>query len=134
MPAPAQFTVAEVNALLPQLEAIFARLDELQHEIGARANELQRLGYGTAPSGASTEPEPIRDRRQILGSRRASLEAELEKISALGGQLLDLELAIVAFPSTHNGEAVYLSWQRGDESVRHFHLPNEHFIQARRRI
>jgi hypothetical protein len=134
MPASAQFSVAEVDALLPQLEQVFVRLDELQTEIGARANELQRLGYGTQSSDPKNEPEPVQERRLILGARRQMLEAELEKIAALGGLLLDLELAIVAFPSRREGQDVYLSWQRGDESVRYFHRPDDHFIHGRRPI
>lgn len=129
MPASKQFTVAEVNALVPQLEALFARLDALQAEIGARSNELQRAGHGTP---ADSEPGEVRERRRILEERRRELETALQGFEPLGGLLMDLELGVVAFPAAREGQSVYLSWQRGDAAVRFFHRPEDHFIQGRR--
>lgn len=132
MPASTEFSVAEVNALVPRLEAIFTRLDELQSEIAARANELQRLGYGAPAAVSAEEPEEVRERRRILDERRTQMESELEGFGALGALLMDLELGVLAFPSKRDGQEVYLSWQRGDTAVRYFHRPNEHFIQGRK--
>lgn len=131
MPASRPFSAREVDALVPKLEALFSRLDALQSEIGARSNELQRLGYGTP---APDEPPEVLDRRRILAERRQALESALGEFEALGGLLMDLELGVVAFPAQRNGQAVYLSWQRGDAAVQYFHRPEDHFLHGRQRL
>ena len=56
------FSEADVNGLIPQLSAIFDRLDALQTEIGARANELERVGV--QPGGSSPDSSDFVQQRR----------------------------------------------------------------------
>lgn len=115
-------TVDEVNALIPELDRIFQRLGALEHEIVARANELERMGHNPAsPNREATVPAAIAERRRLLEACVSAFEAEIDRVGALGGVLQDLERGIVDFQHVLEGQPVYLCWQVGETSVTHYH-------------
>jgi hypothetical protein len=125
--------VDEVNALIPQLDAILGRLTELKREIAARASDIERLGYNPASVRSRELPPEIQMRRDLLDATLAAFEAQIERIGALGGLLEDLELGIVDFHHDLEGRPVLLCWQFGEHEVTHFH-PAEGGFRARRRL
>lgn len=124
------FSVSEVNALVPRLEAAFRRMIELRREIGARANEIKRLGFGTFGQGGP-EPREVVERRQILEGRVSELEDQVNLIGELGGILTDLDLGLVDFPTEIDGERVFLCWQFGEATVSHYHALDAGFAGRR---
>jgi hypothetical protein len=125
-------SLAEVNALIPSLERIFERLEALRREIGARANELERLGaMGLLDDGP--EPTEIVDRRRILRERVSEFQSEIDKIEDAGGLLADLDLGLVDFPSTQQGREVWLCWQRGEPQIAYWRMPGA-ALHERQRI
>jgi hypothetical protein len=126
------FSVAEVNARLPELERVFQRLSELKREIGARANEIERLGVRPPHNEAPEVAPEIAERKKILEGRVAEFQAEIDQIEKLGGILRDLDLGLVDFPSVVGGEEVFLSWQTGEPAITHFYPPGAAFSERRR--
>jgi len=125
------FSETEVNGLIPQLEAIFSRLDTLQSEISARANELERVGV--QPGGKDDDPsEFVDERRKYNHERVQEYHKEIEKIANLGGILDDVDLKIVDFPTMNQGTRIHLIWQSGQEKIEYFRLPGEDFHKRQR--
>ncbi|MBI4821809.1 MAG: DUF2203 family protein [Deltaproteobacteria bacterium] len=122
------------DQLIPQLEAVFANMDALRQEVTARANELERMGYAASRKlKAEADPPEISDRRALLETAKNRLIEEGRKFEGLGVTILDLDLGIVGLRSEVDGERVFLSWQRGEPSVRYFHALDADF-RARRRL
>jgi len=115
-------TLDEVNALVPELDAVFRRIEALREELAARSNEVERLGFGAAAQ-QSAPPVEIVQRRDIITGRVSEYQNEIRRIGELGGQLKDLDLGFVDFPSDLDGEPVLLSWQYGEDKVLRYRLP-----------
>lgn len=125
------FSEGDVNALIPQLEAIFERIEALQNEIGARANELERIGV--QPSAEATDStEAVQERRSYNHDKVLEYHSEIKKIADLGGLLDDLDLKIVDFPSDRNGEPIHLMWQSGQDKVEYYRAPGGDFNKRKR--
>ena len=131
MSTPKYFSESEVNGLIPTLEAIFQRIDKLQNEIGARANELERTG--TQPGGEVDEASDfVKERREYNHELVQEYHKEIEKIARHGGILADLDLKIVDFLSQHQGEDIHLIWQSGHEKIEYFRRPGDDFHRRQR--
>lgn len=99
-------------------------MEELRQEIAARANELERLGYGPLVHSGPIPPEVI-ERQRRMSTVVKELEDEVDRAAALGGSLADLDRGLVEFLSSHAGEEVFLSWRLGDPEVAYYRRPDE---------
>lgn len=120
---------SEVNALLPELDRIFERIDALRREIGARANELERLG-ASAP-GAPAPDADITERRRLIALRVTEFQSQIDEIGRLGGIVADVDRGQVDFPSVIDGREVLLCWHRGEPSVTHYYTPGDDLHRQR---
>jgi hypothetical protein len=125
------FSETDVNGLIPQLSAIFDRLDALQTEIGARANELERVGV---QSGASSQDSSdfVQQRRKYNHDLVEEYHKEIEKIAQLGGILQDADLKVVDFLSSKDGTDIHLMWQAGEDEIQYFRAPGDDFHRRQR--
>jgi len=123
--------VDEINALIPDLEKIFHRLEQLQGEIGARANELERAGAKTG-SPLDINVDAIEQRQIYNQTLVQQYHKEVEKIAELGGFLEDAELSIVAFNGRYEGEDIHLLWQFGQKCVEFYKKPDADYRQKKR--
>ncbi len=108
------FTVEEANSLLPQIRGL---MDEIQREArfqqslkaeASRAASKAKFGGGT-PRGATYVESVLRMKKGVM------------EIQALGVQVKDLHKGLCDFPHRRNGRLVYLCWQMGEETIRHWH-------------
>jgi hypothetical protein len=108
------FTVAEANALIPELQKqilrLQAMLDRLREEYGEKVQQVfeltQRNGFPP-----HWEPSSIAD----------AVHKAVEELHQLGVILRDVEHGIVDFPHLRDGREVFLSWKLGEEHVRYWH-------------
>ena len=119
------FSVDEVNACVPRLALLLERLQG-----SARRLDEERRAAGAV--GATTLEALVRTRpaaRLLI----EELDAAVEGITALGGELKDLELGLVDFPARlePGGEVVCLCWQLGEPEVRFWHGAAEGFAGRR---
>ncbi|MDH5525974.1 MAG: DUF2203 domain-containing protein [Nitrospirota bacterium] len=114
------FTVAEANALLPELREIFAELKVLNRRIRelapltAPAAERAREGGG-CPQGGSY--------LQAL----LDLETHTERIAEMGVLVKDLERGLCDFLYDNGGHLVQLCWQEGEDRIGWWHGLDEGF-------
>jgi len=118
------FNETEANALVPQLEMIFLRLDPKL----ARSRELRELiedseaYYGEGLVGA---PSKDRDSYAHLLQEQTeldrSLQVDIDAVLSLGCEVKDLHRGLVDFPSRIGNEVAYLCWQRGEARIGWWH-------------
>jgi hypothetical protein len=108
------FTVAEANALIPELQKqllrLQAMLNRLREEYGEKAEQVfvLTLHNGFPPLW---EPSPIAD----------AVHKAVDELNQLGVILRDVEQGIVDFPHLRDGREVFLCWKLGEEQVRYWH-------------
>ncbi len=121
------FTVAEANALLPEMEEIFRRTDVLREEM---AEGIDRLKILDALWGDRIEDPGIPDRGELLETRAhvrqviARLERLVnERIVSEGVRFPQggFEHGLLDFPTLFHGRTVFLCWHRGEEEIRAWH-------------
>jgi hypothetical protein len=108
------FTVAEANALIPELQKqilrLQAMLERLREEYGEKAQQVFQL---TQRNGFPPRWEP--------SSIADAVHKAVEELHQLGVILRDVEHGIVDFPHLRDGREVFLCWKLGEERVRYWH-------------
>src|SRR5919201_4344165 len=118
------FTVGEANALVPDLEGIFLRLDPKL----ARMLELRELTedfevyFGerlteAADADRASYAVYVQERSDL----DRSIQEDIDAILAFGAEVKDLHRGLVDFPARIGGEIVYLCWQHGEARVGWWH-------------
>lgn len=112
------FSLAEANALLPQLKVLLEDLVRRRREAlraGAQLKgALQKAGHNGGGESAGT----------AYGSLEAfarRFKATQELLEAHGVLLKDVDRGLVDFPAVRNGRPVYLCWQLGEGRVAWWH-------------
>ena len=110
-------TYAKVHHALMELEIEKARLqDNRPHVDDTGSESAQRLEV------LDREASRLLDRFQGL----------IEEIEALGGTVKDYERGCIDFYGEVDGEIVYLCWQRGEDTISHWHRLDEGFDERHR--
>ncbi|HEY6050709.1 MAG TPA: DUF2203 domain-containing protein [Thermoanaerobaculia bacterium] len=118
------FNEREANALVPQLELIFLRLDPKL----ARSRELRELiedseaYYGEGLAGAA--PKDRDSYAHLLEEQTdvdRSLQEDIDAVLALGCEVKDVHRGLVDFPARIGNEVAYLCWQRGEARIGWWH-------------
>jgi hypothetical protein len=116
------FTPEEVQALIPALTEIMEILmplheehAELQRRLKAEQQRISLSGGGVLDRDAWRRDSA---RLQILAR---DIEANLQRIGALGGVPKDLGLGLVDFPHVRRGQIVNLCWKHGETEIRYWH-------------
>ena len=109
------FTVEEVNELIPQLEYHFRKLLYHKREMARASNKLRK--WGETPQLIGRVPRQARPEIQALQAEMRSHYREFKQhlfaMENLGGDIKDLELGRVEFPSLRDRDPVLLVWQLG---------------------
>jgi hypothetical protein len=133
----AHFTVGEVEALIPTLERIFVQVLQLRAGLRALGTKLDRAGVQVSRDEGLSEvdagPPAVRQAKAVFRGLDEALTDELARISALGGEVKDLETGLVDFPSTRGGEDILLCWKLGEKTLGYWH-PVEGGFASRRPI
>ncbi len=120
------FTLAEANALLPELRVKLLRLQamlaRLREEYSEKQEELFRLSLS---NGKLPEWEP--------STIAQELHKAVDELHAMGVLLKDIDEGIVDFPHIMDGREVFLCWKMGEDRIRYYHELDKGF-NARRRL
>ncbi len=120
-----RFSVAEAEALIPELEAIFADVAALAARAEEKASLLRRDEGAAEPSA---DAAIARAQIEFL-ARRA--EERLSRVAELGALVKGVRPALVDFPHRLAGRDVYLCWRLGETTVAHWHGTDEGFDRRR---
>jgi hypothetical protein len=76
-------------------------------------------------------PPAVRQAKAVFRGLDEALNDEIERIRSLGGEVKDLELGLVDFPSTREGEDILLCWKLGEKSIGYWHAVDGGFASRR---
>jgi hypothetical protein len=119
------FTVAEVNAQVPRLQAAFGAVMQLRARLRTLYQKLAAAGH--APSGDDFPVEVPGAPLDVLRDRATfkalveTLREELAAVQALGCVIKDVEIGLVDWPAEHDGREVLLCWRYGEREVAFWH-------------
>lgn len=123
------FTLAEVNALLPELKIQLARLQALVRELEHRleALHLKKKEYRKRMKAAgASQPEHGKEDPFFLDESRIEflrMEAELliGNFKRSGVLLKSVFPGLLDFPSVVDGKQVLICWKEGEERATCYH-------------
>jgi len=130
MPGPRVFSVEEVDALIPRLESVFVRMDEIRARLrmlSIRVNALELI-WGTAIHKPEN-PDHGELAQHLADMKQAEddVDALSKKIARLGGQVKSVDPPLVDFYGVRDGRLVYWCWTRGESHVEHWHHVDQGF-------
>ena len=116
------FSVADVEALIPELSRIMGRVMSAHAEVSEAQQRMQAEQQRIALAGGG-----VLDRRawradtERIERLTIEIRESLSAIGALGGAPKDLGLGLVDFLHLRDGREVNLCWKYGEREIRHWH-------------
>jgi len=116
------FTVADVEALIPELARIMEPVMSAHAEVSATQERMQAEQQRIAMAGGG-----VLDRRAWRADKdkverlTGEIRRGLGEIVELGGAPKDLSLGLVDFLHLRDGREVNLCWRYGEREIRHWH-------------
>jgi hypothetical protein len=114
------FTLAEANSLLPRLRQWLTRMQAKKRRLDQVQEKLVELAIKAAGNGRLVEKE-LNAVEQEAERLAREVDKWVERISALGCEVKDVERGLVDFLARREGREVYLCWQLGEEEVAFWH-------------
>ena len=116
------FSVADVEALIPELTRLMEQVMSANAEAGEARERLQaeqrRIDLA---GGGFLDRRAWRADKDRIEHLTAEIERGLGEIAELGGAPKDLSLGLVDFLHLRNGREVNLCWKYGEREIRHWH-------------
>ncbi len=127
------FTLEEVNALLPRLNAV------VQEQMGRRAAiehrlEVLRGRLGSVPDAITLEPgddDELRGLKTELLRRIEEYQTTWRTVEELGAVLKDARTGLLDFYGQVDGKLVWFCWKHGETEITHYHALDEGFSGRR---
>lgn len=116
------FTVREVEALIPRLEAVMGRIMDAHAEATRLRGALEAAQREVVLAGGMRLcAEWWRRHRRGIDAATREIRTGLGEVLATGGMPKDLELGLVDFLGLLGGREVNLCWRFGEKHVRFWH-------------
>jgi hypothetical protein len=122
------FSLQEAQSLVPVLEGLLrASMEgkELIEQINAEMTELHEHIFMTG--GAFIEVKKVALRRAERDKAIQRVRDAINEINAIGVQVKDLDIGLLDFPCSVDGEIVLLCWKLGEATITHWHGTEEGF-------
>ena len=119
------FTLAEANALIPQLELTMERMQRISIKVREDIEALTRArGERT---GAELSMQQLLRLKPSLRALFEELAQAVQDVEEYGCSFKGLELGLVDFPAQLGDEIVELCWQYGEKEIAFYHRREEGF-------
>jgi hypothetical protein len=119
------FTLAEANALIPQMELTMERMQRLGLKVREEIEALAReRGEEMLPELSMQQVLRLRPSLRPLFEELAQAVQDIEKH---GCSFKGLELGLVDFPAQLEDKVVELCWQYGEKEITFYHRCDEGF-------
>ena len=116
------FTVADVEALIPELARIMEPVMSAHAEVSATQERMQAEQQRIAMAGGGVlDRRAWRADKDKIERLTGEIRRGLAEIVELGGAPKDLGLGLVDFPHLRDGREVNLCWRYGEREIRHWH-------------
>jgi hypothetical protein len=109
------FTVAEANALLPEVKRL---LQEMRSSLAGLEELRAKL---TGPSGELEKPKSDTAVDRGHFQLASVFQHSLGRFNELGIEIKDVSRGLIDFPAQAAGEEICLCWQDGEDAVRFYH-------------
>ena len=126
------FSPDRANALIPKVVPLVDELLAKRRELAIKLLEsdpaLQHAERPQAPRLAGVRspfPPPV------FGELKIEIHRLIQRIESLGCIVKDIDLGLVDFPSSRDGDPIYLCWKFGEPIVAYWHGPEEGFAGRR---
>jgi hypothetical protein len=122
------FTLEEAQSLVPVLESLLRTAIAGKKLMEQVEGEMQALGHRIFLNGG-THVDVVAVARRKAERARAEQRAKdaLAEIDSIGVQVKDLDIGLLDFPCEVEGRVVLLCWKMGEQSITHWHSPEEGF-------
>jgi hypothetical protein len=116
---PRLFTVAEANAMLPEIVPLLLEMRARKVALDAALASLERLTPAMRLNGHASEARELEERIHDL---TAELAAGVDHLAAQGIEIKSLDHGLIDFPSPRDGRVIYLCWRLGEgAAIRFWH-------------
>lgn len=125
------FSPERANALIPKIAPLVDELLAKRRDLAIKLLE----------NDPSLRPPPPRTSRLAglrspfppprFGELKGEIVRLIHKIESHGCIVKDIDLGLVDFPSSRDGDTVYLCWKAGETRIAHYHGMDESFAQRR---
>jgi hypothetical protein len=120
--------LSEAQTMLRVLEALLRKAQAAGTRTGELETEMQQLSYRIFLSGGMRVDVPVAARRRAERDKFAQEATDtLAEIEAIGVEVQDLEEGLLDFPCVMEGKKVLLCWKLGEDSITHWHEPEDGF-------
>jgi hypothetical protein len=122
------FSLQEAQSLVPVLEGLLRTSIDGKKVIEEVEKELSAINEHIFVSGgAFIEVKKVALRRAERDKAVQRVRDALAEIDAIGVQVKDLDIGLLDFPCSVDGEVLLLCWKLGEASITHWHGTEEGF-------
>ncbi|MHA6481100.1 DUF2203 family protein [Paenibacillus sp. strain BS8-2] len=112
-----RFSLAEANALLPEIQLNLQQLQELSKKL-----EEHYIHYRKVKAGhADQSDELLFEMEGQMDFMQLELQLYMGNFSRQGILLKMIQPGLIDFPAILGGEEVLLCWKEGEERITHYH-------------
>lgn len=122
------FSPERANALIPKIEPLVDELLTKRRDLAIKLLENDTSRKGVPPemtprlAGVRSPFPPPR-----FGELKSEIVRLIHRIESFGCIVKDIDLGLIDFPSTRDGEQVYLCWKAGEPGITTYHGIEEGF-------
>jgi hypothetical protein len=124
------FSAERANALIVKVAPLIEELLEKRRDLAIRLLETDPA-LKAAPQNQPRATRLAAPRSPFPPPRFGELKSEIvrliHRIESYGCVVKDIDLGLIDFPSTRDGEPVYLCWKAGEPRIDHWHGIEEGF-------
>lgn len=118
-----RFTLAEANALLPEVKQNLEQLQELSHKL-----EEQYIHYRKVKAGhAELSGELLFEMEGQMDFMQFELQLYMQNFARQGVLIKMINPGLIDFPGVMDGEEILLCWREGEDRITHYHGWNDGF-------
>jgi hypothetical protein len=123
-----RFTLAEAEALLPELQRLLRNAIDLKTVIEDAQSTLASMAQRAAMAGGvAVNVHQALEARSRRDASAQQLKQAIEDIQQTGCVVKDLDMGLLDFPCLYRGREVYLCWRLGESGISHWHGVDEGF-------
>ncbi len=126
------FSPERANALIPKLGPMVEELLARRRSLAIKLLESDpALHRNVPPRGARLAGVRSPFPPSRFGELKSEIVRLIHRIEAFGCIVKDIDLGTIDFPSTREGEPMYLCWKAGEARVAHWHGMDEGFANRK---
>lgn len=121
------FSIEEANEALDEVRPLTEELVGHRRALVKLQERQAAVTTRIAGNGGNVEPHELEDVQERLDEEVAGIARCVARIHEVGALVKDLDVGLVDFPATRDGEEILLCWRLGEAEVGFWHGLDEGF-------